>query len=153
MVAHSMGAGHPERARRILWTGISVSLCMSLLPFLLMQLFPRLLLRVYTPDEAIIQAGIRYMRTFSWDSVLVCLTFNMASFFSGCRKTMFTLLRNLASTLLIRIPSAWFFCRVLPFRFENIGLSPVLASVGSFLICAVYYLFTESARRDCRPST
>ena len=38
MVAHSMGAGHPERARRILWTGISVSLCMSLLPFLLMQL-------------------------------------------------------------------------------------------------------------------
>ena len=105
-------------------------------------------MRVYIDDPTIITAGVEYMRSFSVDTLLVCFTFCMASFFSGCGRTMFTLVRNLISTLLVRIPTAYILCYTLPFKMFNIGLAPVFASVVSILICLIYYKFGKYADKS-----
>lgn len=148
MVAQNMGANQVKRAHQTLWSGIWISLVLSGIAFLLMQLFPEFFMRIYTNDATTITAGIEYMRSFSFDTILVCFTFCMASFFSGCGRTMFTLARNLASTLLVRIPAAYIFCYVLSFNLFNIGLAPVFASLASILICLVYYKFGKYANKS-----
>lgn len=152
MVAQNIGAGNEQRARRTLWCSIALSLSLCAIPFMLMQVTPRSLMGLYTSDTETITAGLEYMQSFSLDTLLVCLTFNMASFFSGCKKPMFTLLRNLVSTLLVRIPSAILFANVLPFSFFNIGMSPGMASVMSFIICALYYKWGRYIPLDERKS-
>lgn len=141
MVAQNMGAGLIERAKRTMWTGIFIAFGMCSVFFIIMQLFPEALIRLYVKDAEVIEAGVLYLRTFSADTLLVCFTFGMAGFFSGCGKTMFTLYRNMTSTFLVRVPLAYLFCLAPVADMLKIGLAAPLASLASIIICLLYFRF------------
>ena len=138
MVAQNIGADNVPRAKKTLYCGILSALCLSLFTFAAMRFAPDMIMQLYTPDMEIIAAGREYMRSFSYDTLFVCGTFCMAGFFSGCGKSLFTLARNLISTLLIRVPLAYYFCHITPFSMFQVGLAAPIASVASILIGLIY---------------
>ena len=141
MVSQNMGAGRVGRAKKTLWAGIVLSLSMCLVFFAMLKISPRLFILLYTDDPAVLSDSVQYMRSFSYDALLVCFTFCMAGFFSGCGKTVFTLVRNMTSTILVRVPMAYLFCHIATQRLFHVGLSAALASMASILICLVYLRF------------
>lgn len=147
MVAQNIGAENVPRAKKTLYAGISVSLFLSVFTFSAMRFAPGFIMRLYTPDSDVIRSGIEYMHSFSYDTLLVCGTFCMAGFFSGCGKSLFTLIRNLISTLLVRVPLAYYFCYVVPFSMFNIGLAAPVASMVSILIGLVYLKIGDFSRK------
>lgn len=148
MVAQNIGADNVPRAKQTLYTGIASSLCLSLFTFSAMRFAPGFIMRLYTPDPDVIRAGMEYMHFFSYDTLLVCGTFCMAGFFSGCGKSLFTLMRNLISTMLIRVPLAYYFCHMTPFSMLYIGLAAPIASLVSILIGLVYLKIGTFSRKS-----
>ncbi|OGO11730.1 MAG: hypothetical protein A2029_05775 [Chloroflexi bacterium RBG_19FT_COMBO_47_9] len=141
MVAQNMGAGLLVRSRRTLWTSIGMSLALSFVFFAVVHFIPIPILRIYTDNGDVIAAAVEYMRSFNFDTLLVCGTFCMAGFFAGCNKSLFTLIRNMASTFLVRVPLAYIFCHASEINLFKIGLAAPIASAASIIICLLYYKF------------
>lgn len=141
MVAQSIGANHLRRAKQIMYAGILSSVCLSILTFSAMRFASSTVMQLYTSDTDIIFAGCEYIHFYSYDTLLVCITFCMAGFFSGSGNSLFTLIRNLASTLLVRVPLAYYFCHMASVRMSYIGLAAPIASVASILISLFYLRF------------
>lgn len=138
MTAQNIGAKAHERAYRVWATGTLVSAGFGLLMLVLAQIEPRIVLIPFTRDEAIIAAGIPYVRSFSFDFLMVGFVFCMSGFFNGCGHTRFSLLNNLLTTLLFRVPFAWALTHLVPWGLAGVGLAAPIASLMAALVGAVY---------------
>lgn len=138
MAAQNMGAGLPDRAKKCMHTGIWFSLAFGVLFFALMQLAPQAAMRVFTQDSGVILAGAGYLRSFSFDCILVCFVFCMNGFFNGCGHTTFTMFNNLLPTFLVRIPAAYLLSRIAGATLFEIGFAAPLASVVSVVFGFIY---------------
>ena len=137
--AQNIGAGQPRRARRGLWLSIVVSLLLTLVFFAAMQLVPELLMGIFTTDPAVIGHGALYLRTYSFDALLVCLVFCLNGFFSGCGHTGFTLFNCLFSTFAVRVPMVVLLAALPGVTMLHIGLAAPAASVIQIIIQLFYY--------------
>ena len=91
------------------------------------QLAPQSVLHIFKADPQVTAAGIAYMRTFSIDYLLVAFVFCMNGFFNGCGRTVFSMANGLFSTLMVRVPLAYFLSRYIPGSLSGIGLAAPLA--------------------------
>ena len=107
MVAQNMGAGKPKRARSTMYSGLSISLCFGVFTFIGLFFFPHSVIRIFTPDPALIAATALYLKSFSSDCILVCFVFCLNGFFNGCGKTAFTMANNIFSAFAVRVPATW----------------------------------------------
>lgn len=137
--AQNMGAGNRDRARRGMWLSIAVSLGLTLFFFGAMELIPSWLMRIFTTDPAVIHHGVLYLRTYSLDTLLVCLVFCMNGFFSGCGHTGFTMFNCLFSTFAVRVPLVIWFASWPGVTMLQIGIAAPVASAVQILIQLAYY--------------
>ena len=114
LTAQNMGAGQPD------------------------QLAPQSVLHIFKADPQVTAAGIAYMRTFSIDYLLVAFVFCMNGFFNGCGRTVFSMANGLFSTLMVRVPLAYFLSRYIPGSLSGIGLAAPLASSTSLIFGLIY---------------
>ncbi len=64
--------------RRVLGLSLLIATSASLIFLFLSQFFPESILRIYTEDEAVIELGTDYIRTFSWTFLFFAITFSFA---------------------------------------------------------------------------
>lgn len=138
MVAQNMGAGKPDRAKQCMKNAIGLSLCFGVACFALVQLWPAFFARLFTADTAVIAASADYIRSFSFDFILVCFMFCLNGFFNGCGRTVFSMANNLASTFLIRVPIAFLVSRVASQSLFAMGFAAPLASLFSIVVAFIY---------------
>ena len=138
LTAQNMGAGQPDRAKKSLLIALSMALGCGFLFFLWVQLAPQSVLHIFKADPQVTAAGIAYMRTFSIDSLLVAFVFCMNGFFNGCGRTVFSMANGLFSTLMVRVPLAYFLSRYIPGSLSGIGLAAPLASSTSLIFGLIY---------------
>ena len=138
LTAQNMGAGQPDRAKKSLLIAISMALGCGFLFFLWVQLAPQSVLHIFKADPQVTAAGIAYMRTFSIDYLLVAFVFCMNGFFNGCGRTVFSMANGLFSTLMVRVPLAYFLSRYIPGSLSGIGLAAPLASSTSLIFGLIY---------------
>ena len=137
ITAQNMGAGKPERARKSLWMGMGFALFVSVLFWLWAQLAPDTMLRVFTTDEQVVEAGIPFFRSCSYDYVLVTIVFCLNGYLNGRQKTVWTMVSCSAGALLVRIPMVWFFGTHFPADLGMLGkIAPAVSG-----IMAAYTLF------------
>ncbi len=141
MAAQNIGANNVRRAKQVMYMGIWISLLISLFTFSAMCFAPDVIMRMYTQDVDIIAAGCEYMHSFSYDTLLVCVTFCMAGFFTGSGKGLFTFIRNMISTVFVRIPLAYYFSHTTVLNMFRIGLAAPIASAASIIIGVLYLRF------------
>ena len=90
-VAQNYGAGKPERARRSLTAGIGFAVLASSVFFLWAQLSPHTMIGLFNTNPEIIEAGIPFFQSCSFDYLAVSFVFCLNGFMNGRSKTVFTM--------------------------------------------------------------
>jgi putative MATE family efflux protein len=138
MCAQNFGARIIDRARRTRNIGLMISFCVSLSVFFISQTFPGEIMRIFTSDTEVIDIGIVYMRAFSYDYLVVPLTFNLMGFVNGSGHTLVTAICSILSAVGFRIPAALLLSNTFSMGITGIGLAAPIASLSASIILLCY---------------
>lgn len=145
--AQNIGARRHDRAKKALGVGVAMALGISAAVFVLVQLFPGEIIAFFDQNPDTIANGIEYMRTFSFDYLLVPILFCINGLIMGAGHTTFTLLTASLSSLLLRIPVAVVFGSVLGWGLKGVGLAGPAASTAGVAL-ASWFLFSGRWLKD-----
>ncbi len=130
--AQNIGAGRYDRAMEALKKGILFSLILGVSVFAVVQAIPSQLVALFSVDPAVIEAGTQYLRTFSFDYLLVPFVFSFGGLVIASGHTMFSLVLAMLSSVVLRIPAAWILSGVM--GLAGVGFGAPIATLGaSFL--------------------
>lgn len=104
ITAQNYGAGKMKRARQSLIAGIGFAVLASSLFFLWAQFSPQTMIGIFNKDADIIQAGIPFFRSCSFDYLAVSLVFCLNGYMNGRSKTVFTMISCCFGALCLRMP-------------------------------------------------
>jgi len=140
MSAQNIGAGLPDRARQTMITGFKIVYPICMLFFLLAFIFPKSVMYIFTTDPDVITQGVKYIKSFCFDYLVVPITFCMNGLFTGAGKTMFIMVNGISTSVLFRIPVALLFGKLLNFGLTGIGIAAPAASFCALISCSVYLI-------------
>ncbi|MDR3276602.1 MAG: MATE family efflux transporter, partial [Treponema sp.] len=147
MVAQNIGAGRLDRAVQTCRIGTAFAVCITWAFFVLVQLEPSWIMALFADDPAMIQAGVTYLRSFSFDFLLIPFIFCINGFLIGGGHTMFSLINGMLSAVLLRAPVCYILGVTAGWGLSGVGLGAPAASAGSLLVIVVY-LFTGRWKRN-----
>lgn len=137
--AQNIGADRWDRAIKTCWIGTGIAYAISAVIFLIARLFPAQIIGLFNQEPELIEYGVVYMKSFCFDYLLVPLCFCINGIFIASGHTTFSLLNNMMSALLLRIPVCILFSLVLDMGMFGVGLGAPVASAGSLIIILIYY--------------
>jgi Na+-driven multidrug efflux pump len=140
MCAQNLGAGREDRAKKTWLTGMAISCGISYLIFFLTNMFPKEVLGMYAQDDEMIRVGIPYLFAFSFDYLCVPIYFSMNGLFIGAGHTTFSLISNILSGIIIRIPMAYLLCIVFKLGLFGVGLAVPIATFSSIVLNLWFFL-------------
>ena len=140
MSAQNFGAGMQERAVKTMKIGTAISFGISFVVFMLVRIFPATLLRLFANDAELIEAGVVYIKSFSFDYLFVPLMSGLNGLFIGSGHTTFSLINGMTSAILVRIPTCYLFGILLDMGLPGVGLGAPCASFVAFTIGLIYYM-------------
>lgn len=152
--AQNIGAQKPYRAIRTLWLGVGYTMSFGAVALVLLQCFPRQFITLFLEPsgadaEAAIAAATSYIRSFSWEFILVPIVFCTNGFFNGCGRSFFSMANNLGGTFFVRLPAAYLLSHLSGATLFEVGFAAPLASFVSNVVALIY---RWSGRwRDRRP--
>ncbi|WP_041611027.1 MATE family efflux transporter [Treponema primitia] len=146
MTAQNIGAGKMERAIQTCKIGTIFSVCVTWTFFVLVQLFPSVILNAFGSDPEMIQDGISYLRIFSFDFLFIPFIFCINGFLIGGGHTIFTLFSSMLSAILLRVPVCYIFGVVIGWGLQGVALGGPAAAVGA-LVVTIIYLATGKWRK------
>lgn len=138
--SHNIGAGEYDRAVKTMRIGILISVSISIIIFTLVSLFPAAIISVFDNDPQLIEAGVAYMKVFSYDYLVVPFVFSMNGLFIGAGHTTFSLFTGMLSSVLIRVPVAYLFGIFLGLGLTGVGLGAPIATLIAMLVNLIYLL-------------
>ncbi len=139
MSGQNIGAGEMDRAVSTMKIGTWIGFFISALIFVIAKLIPEQVLALFAEDEAMIAAGVEYMRAFNYDYLLVAILFGFNGLFIGSGHTTFTLFNSVLSSVLIRVPMAYLGGVVLDLGMFGVGLAAPASSIVSLILCIGFY--------------
>jgi len=140
MVAQNMGAGKIDRVKKTLHTGILLAFSVSFIVYVITNLFPEQILRLFGDDPEMIASGVDYIRTFSLDYLIVPAVFCLNGLITGSGHTIVSSITGIMSSVGFRIPMAVLFGIVLDKGMRGLGFAAPIASLAAMIIVLVYYL-------------
>ena len=138
IVAQNIGAKKRLRAKYTLYTAIGCTVIFGLMCFIWQQINPESAIRIFTSDKNVITQGASYLKSFSFDLVIVPFAFCLNAFFNGCGHTAFSMANNLVATLLVRVPLAFLITVIFGKSLFNLGVAAPIASFCSVIIALIY---------------
>lgn len=139
MCAQNFGANRFDRAIHTMKVGTGISLALAVFCFVTVQLFPGAIMSLFTSSEAVINAGIIYMRAYSFDYLAVAFFFSLNGLIGGAGHANITLIAALISSIGIRIPAALILSKTIGLGLYGIGLAVPAATLGATIFLAAYY--------------
>jgi putative MATE family efflux protein len=140
MAAQNIGAGKMDRAVEACRIGTIFSVILTWLFFVVVQVFPEPILTIFGRDPEMIAAGVTYLRSFSFDFLIIPFIFCISGFLIGGGHTIFTLIVSMLSAVVLRVPVCWIFGVVLKMGTFGVGLGAPVASAGTLLLIVAYML-------------
>jgi putative MATE family efflux protein len=139
IAAQNIGAEKHDRANATMRSGIMLALPIGTLFFCLAYFVPEVIMGMFTNESDVISKGIEYIRYVSIDYFLVTFLFCINGLLMGAGMTTFTMINGMLSSVLLRIPFAYFFGIILEIGLAGIGLAAPAATVGSLAISFLFY--------------
>ncbi len=140
MAAQNIGANKWDRALKCANYGMGIALGFCLLAFAVAQLFPAAIISIFDPNPKTIEAGVAYLRTFSFDYLIVPFVFCLNGLYIGAGHTTFSLITGTLSSLLARIPASYFFGKMLGLGIGGLGMGAPAASLVALLIILGFFV-------------
>lgn len=149
LTAQNIGAGKPERAWKSLWYGLTFALVISGLFWVWAQWNPQLMIGVFSNDRNVIEAGVPFFKSCSYDYILVTLVFCLNGYLNGRQKTVWTMVSCTAGALLLRIPMVYFFGKYYANHLGMLGkIAPIVS--GIMACYTLIYVLCEGNRNGMR---
>lgn len=139
MSAQNFGAGLQDRAVKTMKIGTAISFAISFAVFIFIRFFPEFFISLFTPDTAVIEQGVIYLKSFSYDYLLVPLMSGLNGLFIGAGHTTFSLFNGMISSILVRIPTCYLFGIALDMGLSGVGLGAPCATCAAFIIGIIYF--------------
>ncbi|WP_163717417.1 MATE family efflux transporter [Mangrovibacterium lignilyticum] len=136
-VGQNLGAFQEKRARRGLKMTIVFSLTYSVIISLIIIVFGKYIIRIFTPDEAVISIGQDYLVIVSSFYLLLSVMFAFTGFLRGAGATLIPMLTTLTSLYLVRIPLAYWLSDLI--GVNGIWWAEPAAWLIGMIILIVYY--------------
>lgn len=157
LVGQNMGAGKTDRARKTMLAAMGFAFLMSAAVFALVNLFPGGIVQVFLGSSETenmsaetlahcVAYGAEYLWMISYDYLLTSVLFCITGLAMGVGQTLFSMCNGILSSLLLRIPAAYLFGKVLGWGLAGVGLAAPCASAGGLLV-GVIYLLTGSWKK------
>ena len=141
MVAQNMGAGMIDRAKKTFHTGFILSFSITLVVFIVTQLFPEQIISLFGEDNPqMISDGVDYLRTFSFDYLLVPAAFCLNGLITGAGHTMISSISGIMSSIGFRIPFAILMGVTFKKGMLGLGIAAPLATLATTIFVFIYYL-------------
>ncbi len=142
LTAQNLGAGNMQRAVKALKLSILFAFCFGLVFFIWQQLAPYSAIAIFSTEDTVLQEGARYLRSFSFDYLIVPFVFCLNGFFFGCGRTVFAASNAVFSAFAVRIPLAFILCTLIPgATLFNLGIAPPCASIVTTISALLYLLY------------
>ncbi len=135
MTAQNIGAQKITRAQKTFYIGLLTTLAFSIPAFVLMFKAPVFVMSLTSTHPDIIRFGADYLLAYSADCLFLGILFAVNGFLNGCGHTTFTMLCNLITILILRLP--------LVFRANDlfeVGLA-LPASAGIAVLLSLIYFY------------
>ena len=104
IAGYNYGAGHNHRLKEVFTLTMKVSVLTGTLGALLAVVLPRLILRAFTDDDALIAIGIPAMRYLNVLMPLIAFTITNSQFFQSIDKPWIAITTSLSRQVLFLIP-------------------------------------------------
>jgi putative MATE family efflux protein len=140
MCAQNIGANRLDRAVKATRYGTAVSFVIMLAFFFLLMLFPAPIIRLFGDDPRMIEYGVEYYRSFAFDLLFVPFIFCLNGLFIGGGHTLFNLVTNAMSAVLLRVPICYLFGVVFEWGILGVGMGAPAASAGTLIVMIIFLL-------------
>ena len=146
MVAQNNGAGLPERSHRCLMVGSSISGVIGVLVFFIMAVIPGHVIGLFTPDALVVDAGVEYMVFCKYEYIICAVGFCVNGYINGMGHTRYTMVLNIISSIVVRLPLVYLFSSLAGATLWHIGIALPIASLVQLLLGLGFMLFNKEER-------
>ncbi len=144
MAGHSMGAGDPGRAAKTARNGIMVSLLFNGVLLVMIQLFVRRFLGIFTADAEVIRLGTLYLRIACSVNFIPYVVINLLdNFATGVGAPFIAMFNTLLHSVALRLGLSLLLTAWLPYGFTGLCIAE---SVSPVIPCVVGVVFFLSGR-------
>lgn len=149
MVAQNTGAGKPERSHKCVAVGSVLSFAVSIVAFGIMGVFPHVIIGFFSPDPLVVEAGVEYMTFCKYEYLVCAIGFCVNGYINGIGRTRFTMLSNILSSIVIRLPLVYFLSILPGATLYEIGFALPVAS-GVQMLCGLLFMAFAKSERQYR---
>ena len=136
-VSMNVGAKKEDRASQGTKISIAIGLVFGCLVFLCVWFFGDKMCALFTKEAIVTKAAFKYLRGFSFETVVTAILFSLLGYFNGHERTLWSMTQGILQTFLVRIPFAYFMT-IQQAGLFMIGLASPLATTFGVLVNLVY---------------
>lgn len=150
MAGQNFGAGKPERAKKTMLSAMGLGTVISLIIFAAVNIFSVDIMSLFLGSgntelsaelvQRCITEGSLYLRSVSFNYIIVCFVFCINGLAMGAGQTLFSMFNAMVSSLLLRIPAAWLLGITLGRGLPGVGFAAPIATMGSLIVGVIYIL-------------
>jgi Na+-driven multidrug efflux pump len=137
--AQNLGANQLDRAKKYAKAGLLMQGILVTIVVAICEIFAPQIASLFTSDSIIIGYSAAFIRIIALDALLCIFIYILNALFMGSGHTSFSMLQNVLSTLLIRLPLAFIFVFALRTQVTVLAFAYPIASVFSLIACLIYY--------------
>lgn len=138
--AQCVGRNDVERARKTMLCGLLLCLGVGGFMFAVCNLFPEAVLSVFSTNEALIRAGVPFLRGYSLEYILMPFTWSIHGLYAGCGHTILPSIDGILASVVFRTPLAVLFSKTFGMGFGGISFGAAMAVFGAiFPAWTVYF--------------
>jgi len=139
MSAQNIGAKKFERVAKTLKCAVKLSLGISFLIFVLVNLFPGAIASIFTRDSSVLSNTVGYLRIISFAYLLFSFIFSLQGVIRGAGHTGYLMFFSVISMLMVRIPAAYFLAEHTTLERFGIWTAILLSAFVAMMLNFLYY--------------
>ena len=140
--AQNIGAGKRERAQRILYYAVIITVGFGVMISIIIQFIAEPVVGLFTENAKVILLGSQYIRGYIFDCIFAGVHFSFSGYFCACGHSELSFIHNIIAILLVRIPGVYITAKVFSSLFP-MGLATVGGSLLSVIICVIAYAWMK----------
>lgn len=138
MVGQNKGANAVARIKKTRNCGLIIGILFGALFSAVTFFFAGNLLKIFKPDTQTLNLGIQYVKSFAIDYIILPFSVSQYGLADGLGRTKVSMWVNSISSLLLRVPAAFVFGKLLGLGIKGIGYAIPLSSLFSAVVMFIY---------------
>ena len=147
IAAQNIGAVFFDRAEKTLWLGTSIAAAIGLIFALVFQFAAKPILSLFTSENAVIDLGVQYIKSYVFDCFFAAIHFSFSGYFCAMGKSIISFIHNVISIICVRIPGAYLAAKLYPQTLFPMGMAAPLGSALSAMICVLAFFVCRKKYR------